>query len=92
MVNNGKATPAAYILTLEGQQELREFEKGCSTYGADGPGGNSLIDLRFFMKGDFNYDSEIDHACKLVGNSGAFPISEELPQPDSMSMIPTNGP
>jgi hypothetical protein len=85
MVNSGKDALAAYTLTLQGRQELRELERGYSTPGAV---ANSLIDLKFFVKGDVDFDRAIDHACELAGNSGALLMSEESPEPDSASPIP----
>jgi hypothetical protein len=32
------------------------------------------------MMSDFVLDSAINHACELIGNSGMFLISEELPR------------
>jgi ribosomal protein S10 len=44
------------------------------------------------MKGNFDFDSAIDYACELAGNSEGFRISGELPLPDSTSTIPTDEP
>jgi hypothetical protein len=53
---------------------------------------DSLIDLKPFTKGEFDFDFAIDRTCKLAGNSGAFLISEEFPQSHSTSTIPTDDP
>jgi hypothetical protein len=62
MANNHEGALAAHTLTLH---RLRELESGYSTHGADERVANSLIDLRFFMKGNFDFDSGIDHAPRL---------------------------
>jgi hypothetical protein len=72
MVNNRKDPLTAYTLTLYGSQERQELERANSTHGADEPVVNSLIDLKSFMKGDFDFESAIDHACEVTGNSGAL--------------------
>jgi hypothetical protein len=46
MVNNGEDVIAASTLTLQGQQELREMERGYSPQGADESMPNALIDLK----------------------------------------------
>jgi hypothetical protein len=92
MVNSRKDPLTAYTVTFYGSQEPRELERANSTHGADAPVVNSLIDLKSFMNGDFDFESAIDHACDVTGNSGALLMSEELPPPDSTSMIPTDEP
>jgi hypothetical protein len=74
IINNCDDALAADTLTLQGRQKLRKLEKGYGTHGADAPVANWLIDLKPFMKRDFDFDSAIDHACELVWNSGAFLI------------------
>jgi hypothetical protein len=71
MVSNHQARLAAHTITLQGGQKLQELERGCSTHGTDEPVANSLIDLKFFMKRDFDLDSAIDRPCELARNSGA---------------------
>jgi hypothetical protein len=51
-VNNREHAIAA--CTLQGRQELRGLERGYSTHGVDQPVPNSLIDLKSFMKADFD--------------------------------------
>jgi hypothetical protein len=68
------------------------LEGGGSSHGADEPVANLLIDINSFVKRGFDFDSAIDHACELVGNPGAFLISEELTQRDPTSTIPTEDP
>jgi hypothetical protein len=89
MVNNGEDALPAYTITLQGLQKRRELERRYSNHGEDGQVANSLIDLKSVIKGNFDFDSAIDQACELAGNSGAFLMSEELPQPDSRLTIST---
>jgi hypothetical protein len=61
---------------LQGRQELRELQRRYSTHGTGEPVPNSLIDLKSFMRADFDCYSEIDYAYDRAENSGAFLISD----------------
>jgi hypothetical protein len=90
MVNHGRDALVAYTLTLQEWQQLREMERRYTTHVAGEPVASSLIDLMSLMNAYFGFDSAIDHTCERAGNSGAFLISEELPQPELTSTIPTD--
>jgi hypothetical protein len=90
MVNNGEDAIAAYTLTRQGREELREMERGYSTQGADEPMPNALIDLKSLMKGAVDFDSAIDRACELVRCLVAFLISDDFPESTSTAPVPTD--
>jgi hypothetical protein len=92
MVNNREDVLAAYTLTLQGREELRQIERGYSTQGADEPVANAVIDLKSFMKGNGDFDSGLGHACELVRCSVAFLISESLSQSVSTFLVLTDEP
>lgn len=87
MANNREEALAAYSLTLQGRQEIRELEKGYSTRDANEPTPDPCVELKSFMRGASDFDSAIQSAVAMGENSDPFLVADEASALDLTARI-----